>query len=541
MKKTAIILSALLALASCSLLDTTPEDYYASGNYWQTTAQVEAYMPSLYNNLRKVVFNHTVRFGELGAGIYVSPVGTNGNNVADQPIIGHNLSPDVPGVDSWGGYYTAIADCNLFIEKAGQATFLPADEQSYLLAQAYGLRALLYFDLYRIYGGVPLRLEPDLAAHGENDVRNLYLARSSASETMAQIMADVDRSLELFGTQDGFDPYGMGAKTYWNKAASECLAAEILLWNTKVSVGDYAAKTDGELLARAKSLLEDVASRSDLALESNFADIFSAANKAGSEVIFAVHYGIGEATNDLGNYLYHTSTGEIHNLFRKDGSQFGDPLSLGSGYNQTYQYIPEMYLQYEGANCLAALDAPLDSRALATFLNVYDRTDAGLEMLGTVCVKNVGEVSSGTRVMSGDFILYRLGWVYLTLAEIANYQEDASSFEKYINAVRKRAYGANWSENRKLTCSDFTTNELALLGEKDKEMLLEGQRWWDLRRMQAKRGDESSHLLYMPAGNPAESGKPVLEEQFRALWPISTTIRANDPELAPDSQQNPGY
>ena len=536
MKKTAYILLAALALASCSALDTQPQDNYGSGNYWKTTAQVEAYLPGLYNGIRDVVFNHTIRFGELGAGIYVVPFSTNGNNTADQPIINHVLSADVPGVASWGGYYTAIADCNLFLQEAGAADFLPEKEKAYLLAQVYGLRAMLYFDLYRIYGGVPLRLEPDVAS-GQGDVQKLYLARSGASATMEQILSDVELSLELFGSQDGFDPYGLGAKLYWNKAASQCLAAEILLWNTKVSVGDFSAVTDGSLLPRAKSLLEEVLAREDLRLLDNFADIFSADNKANEEIIFAVRYGIGEASNSNGAYLYHTSTGDIHNMFRRDGSAFGDPLSLGSGYNQTYQYIPEMYLQYEGASTLPALDAPVDTRAEATFLGIFSDTGSGLELQGTVCSKNVGSVSSGIRVMCGDYILYRLGWVYLTLAEIANYQGDASGFEKYVNAVRKRAYGTAWDDSKAVSYAGFKENELAILAEKDKEFVQEGQRWWDLHRMQTVRADESSHLLMQPEGNPLHNGSSVLSEAFRTLWPVSTTIMANDPEV----KQNTGY
>ena len=539
MKKTfAIIAAALLALVSCSRLDTVPEDYYSSGSYWTTTAQAEAYLRSIYSHLRDVTFTHTIRFGELGAGAYVSPISTNGNNVSDQPVILHNLSPDIPGAESWGGLYEAVSDCNLFLEKVSEADYIPSEEKDWLLAQVYGVRALLYFDLYRIWGGVPLRLEPDLAAHGENDVRNLYLARSTASETVAQIMSDIDKSIELFGSLTSFDPYGLGSKILWNKAASECLAAEILLWRTKVGTADCAAVSDGSLLPRAKTLLEDVLSNFSLSLEDDFASIFDASNKAGKEVIFAVSYAEGEATNQNGSFTYHTTTGEIHNMLNRGGEPFGDPLQVGAGYNQVYEYIPQMYLQYEGASATAALDAPLDSRADATFIGIFgsDRT-----LKGTVCRKNVGKVSSGTRVMCGDYILYRLAWVHLTLAEIANYQGSSADFEKHLNAVRKRAYGSAWSASREVRYASFAENELAVLAEKDREFVQEGQRWWDLRRLQAVRGDDSSHLLLRPEGNPAADGTPVLNEAFRALWPVSTKVRANDPLLAADGQQNPGY
>ena len=535
-----LLAAAVAALCACSSLETSPEDYYASGNYWQTTAQVESYLPGIYNKMRNIAFNHTIRFGELGAGIYVQPISTNGNNVSDQPIIIHNLSPDVPGVESWGEYYSVIADCNLFIEKVQEADFVPSDERNALLAQVYGLRALLYFDLYRIWGGVPLRLEPDLAAHGESDVKNLYLARSTAKQTMEQIMADIDLSLNLYEGLDGINDYGW-TKNYWSEEASKCLAAEIMLWNTKVSVGDYAAVSDGSLLPEAKSLLEEVESSYGLKLLDNFADVFSATNKCNDEIIFAVNYTQGEATNSNGSYLYHTSTGEIHNMLGRDGEPFGDPLQLNSGYNQTYQYIPEMYLQYDGTSRDAEFDAPVDTRADATFINAYIEDEGRVVLNGTMCRKNVGTVSSGTRVMCGDYIFYRLSWVYLTLAEIANWQGSASDYEAAMNKVRARAYGSAWNESLAAEYGSFKENELAILFEKDKEFVQEGQRWWDLRRMQAVKGNESSHLLFQSEANPVADGTAVLSEEFRALWPVSTKIRANDPLLATSDQQNTGY
>ena len=48
----------------------------------------------------------------------------------------------------------------------------------------------------------------------------------------------------------------------------------------------------------------------------------------------------------------------------------------------------------------------------------------------------------------GDYAFYRLPWVYLSLAEIANMESDHSGIEKYINLVRKRAYASNWDENK---------------------------------------------------------------------------------------------
>lgn len=72
---------------------------------------------------------------------------------------------------------------------------------------------------------------------------------------------------------------------------------------------------------------------------------------------------------------------------------------------------------------------------------------------------------------------------------------DNAAVAKYINLVRKRAYGNAWDETLYAypETADFTTNELAILHEKDKEFIQEGQRWWDLRRMTLTKGE---HLWF---------------------------------------------
>ena len=61
-------------------------------------------------------------------------------------------------------------------------------------------------------------------------------------------------------------------------------------------------------------------------------------------------------------------------------------------------------------------------------------------------------------------------------------ESDNANVEKYINLVRNRAYKSE-AGSHIYKASDFLTNELAILHEKDKEFVQEGQRWWDLCRM----------------------------------------------------------
>ena len=62
-----------------------------------------------------------------------------------------------------------------------------------------------------------------------------------------------------------------------------------------------------------------------------------------------------------------------------------------------------------------------------------------------------------------------------------------------MNQIRQRAYGADFSKH-KYTNSDFKTNEMAILKERDKEFVNEGKRWFDVIRM--KDAKEGKLLIY---------------------------------------------
>lgn len=129
------------------------------------------------------------------------------------------------------------------------------------------------------------------------------MARSTPKEVMTQIKKDLDTSMEYFGDVTSFDPYNRGnKKSYWSKAATECLMGEVYLWTSKVTTGDNPANPAD--LAVAKKHLESVANNYGLKMLSNFADVFDATNKGNSEVIFAIRYAEGEATNGVGNFTY---------------------------------------------------------------------------------------------------------------------------------------------------------------------------------------------------------------------------------------------
>ena len=525
------LVSAVFASSSCKkdILDLSPIDYYGSGNFWTTEAQVDGYIYTLNYYLRNLCFNHAIMFGELRGGLYASSAGSSdGSTHYNANVILQNFDADHTGVSTFGSYYGAITQTNLFITRVEDIDFLPEEKKNNYLGIAYGIRAFLYFDLYRIYGSVPLRLDVAVI-DGEIDPLKLYMGRHSPDEVMKQIKADLASSLSHFGSTTAFDPYGHGSKITWSKAATEYLAGEVYLWNAKVSVdetrGSHAAEP-GDITA-AKTYFENVVNNYGLSLQTSFKKVFDQSNKANSEVIFAIRYKEDEASNSISSQYTYLSDGRgaLMNMWNKDGSSWGNPLDLRTnGGGQWYEYSNDLY---------SSMDEE-DTRRDATFYPCYTQDK---ELYTTVVGKNVGYTNAaGVHVYNGDQIYYRLAGAYLALAEIANYQGDNAGVKKYIDLVRARAYGVNASKHE-YTPGTFAENELAILHEKDYEFVQEGQRWWDVCRMtKVKGGAVTDHLVFQSEVSPTGALLST-SEAYKLLWPLDKTILGNDPELT----QTKGY
>lgn len=118
------------------------------------------------------------------------------NNVGDPHlIIAHDYRADNANLENvWNSIYRAINQANLVIEKvpAIEDQQLTPQERDRLLGEALFFRAMGYFDLVRVWGGVPLKLTPT-----DNLNKPLDLARSSREQTYARVKDDLAQAREL--------------------------------------------------------------------------------------------------------------------------------------------------------------------------------------------------------------------------------------------------------------------------------------------------------------------------------------------------------
>ncbi|WP_200974915.1 RagB/SusD family nutrient uptake outer membrane protein [Echinicola sp. 20G] len=90
--------------------------------------------------------------------------------------------------------WTRMKQINIFLEEIDQHG-LPEEVRNELKGQMYFWRAWQYFDLVKLYGGVPLVLEPQNPIIA--DAEETEVPRSSTSACIEQIVADLDMAMDL--------------------------------------------------------------------------------------------------------------------------------------------------------------------------------------------------------------------------------------------------------------------------------------------------------------------------------------------------------
>ncbi|MGL4806640.1 MAG: RagB/SusD family nutrient uptake outer membrane protein, partial [Bacteroidales bacterium] len=129
-------LSSVMVTTSCSdWLELAPEDNYGSGSYWQTEAQVTAYIDGIHKHLRDAAFQHSLVFGELRGGNFRNGATSDGNTASYGNIILQNFDEFNTGVTKFGDIYGRITNINLFIARVTNANYISEAKKKFFLGQ----------------------------------------------------------------------------------------------------------------------------------------------------------------------------------------------------------------------------------------------------------------------------------------------------------------------------------------------------------------------------------------------------------------------
>jgi len=345
----------------------------------------------------------------------------------------------------WSTLYEGIKRTNVVLDKVSEID-MDEDLKNQYLAEASFIRALIYFDLVRAWGGVPLitSLNPSLT-----------VKRATAKDIYTQIESDLLFAINYLPEKSKIETVELGRAS---RGAAKSLLAKVYLFEH-----DY---TNCE-----KYTLEVINS-----MEYSLEPIFTDANGVNGE------HGV-ESVFEIGAEGVEAETG---NQFANVQGVRGTP-NRGWGFNR-----PSMELRKAFENN--------DPRLKGTIIDLGDVID-GVTILGDGQTPDVTEDENGNVIeiecynrkvwTPGNTVptqfghnrrIIRYADVLLMAAEASNENNKPDQALLFLNQIRERAREGNNSILADIIITEKAALRECILNERRIELALEGHRYWDLVR-----------------------------------------------------------
>ena len=492
----ACLAGALVMASSCNLLNVEPVSEIPAGHMWQNQRDVNAGIAEIYASFRTAMKTNWFCWGEMRSDnfvLYQELPSEYGKLILNQ------MTTDLPSTN-WTSLYKVISNTNFAIQNIPDATITDQTLKNDYLAQAYAMRALCYFYAVRVWGDVPVYLEP---------VDNLAKAQVKGRTPREEVLRDVIiPDLEL--AEGLIDPSNVERKRI-SRNAIYAILADAQMW-----LGEWeAADATIDRFMSANGSPDAAIRNSTVVFQENIEDLKNSFvnglnNKAGdnnpqvdeygeaNEFIFVVHQNINEA--GLSNY-----------------SMIWSILGCGMGQGSTVVLSPKLQAVYEKAVARVPIDKRMEhylcpSKSSAESYQVHKY------------------MANGTYVKYQDYIncqvaypIYRYTDILFMQAEVKAHEDKWQDALNLIQFVLQRAGVASTLAS----VSDFTSRDELIdyiLDQKQIEMVGEGKRWFDLVR---------NHRV-VEVMNPINGLSSPNEE----LFPINQSVL----NLAQGAySQNPGY
>jgi hypothetical protein len=488
------LLSIFWATGCNDFLDESDPSAFTVENYFTQPAHGRSSVDAIYAPMRDPLGSG---FGggawmmtEFATGLAQTDLGQAVNSYFIKDL--RNTSDNGYGQTYWSAYYRGIANANLSISKVPTIPAMNEADLKKLLGEAYFLRAWYYFNLVRMFGGVPLITEPV-----NLDSEQLKPSASTPEEVYNLIVADLKMAEESgLPWTDANGRVNMGA-------------IKSLLSQVYLTMAGYPLQKGASHYQLAATKSAEVIDSKQFKLFASYDDLHNPAKKNVEENIFMIQF----RTQIL------PSSWQVSIIpYNKNISQYSDETG---GIYSTADFVKS----YDAAD----LRVKEKQFFFTKFTNEADRNKV-VDLGGYFIYKhfdNVAQTSTGNSDLNWPVIRY--ADVLLTYAEAAN-EVSGPSAKVYeaVNAIRTRA--------QLPALAGLTKDKLreAIWTERWHELCFENITWFDMVRLR-KAYNVKTRTFENYVGHKFTYGPTVTEREL--LFPIPTSEIRNNTSL----RQNNGY
>lgn len=483
--KIVIIVSLVTVLVSCNkdFLDRAPSVNLTENDVFTNPVLAAQYADNAYNHLIDEYARFNAHRGITGQAADEAVSGNNEVSIRtltngtyhDHYERGGASMNDI--YDVWTRAYAGIRVTNQMLAMVDKVPWTAAQSSIRIKGEMLFIRAFLYFELIKRFGGVPIMDK----VYGLND--DIDFPRNTYTECVNFIIKDLKEADQLLPAT--YDNSNNGRATL---GASKTLRSRVLLYAASFLNNE---SNDLEKWKAAAAAAKEVIDLNQYSLQPTYSDILNVASSPeyimikvrgpraidGFLLDFAMSPGSGGAQGQLNPTQNHVDLYEM----KTTGKAISDPTS---GYNPQTPYAnrdPRL-----AANVLYN-DATWQGRKIEMWSGGKDYLSGNVTYTATryycrklwpeVYIRNV----SGTALL--NFVYFRYAEVLLNYAEAQNEAAgpDASVYSA-INQIRARTSVAMPALPAGLTQSQMRDR---IRNERAVELAFEDFRWYDIMRWKA--------------------------------------------------------
>lgn len=447
-----------LAIISCSqdYIDLQPKGTFLEDNYYQNEDEAYSGLMAVYDKLGKESggFENMVTFMNAASDDNYAGGGGPDDGAGIHGFAHYTIDPGNIPASYWNDYYQGVFRANVLLKKLPD---VPMNENTKkrFVAESKALRAYYYFQLVRMFGNIPLMIEPVSASE-------IYtIEQAPKADVYTQIETDLEEAkANLPSTIDIASEGGR-----FTRGAAQALLGKVYLYDGKnAQAATELAEVNGT---------PGGTSQYGYRLLSNFSDLWEVSNKFNSESILETS-NTNASNADWGNWGSGSDEGNSINIMvgprsysRLDSS--APDFAPGWSFNM---FTEDFYNTIKNDPRLDATIANLKAMKAAGQIDyVLGDQDTGYYLKKFMPLNSDASTGGGVKELNYQQHVYiiRLADTYLLEAEALG--ATGTRAQALLDAVRAR-----------LGLASVPVSMDAIMKERRLELGGEGHRWFDLVR-----------------------------------------------------------